>query len=57
VNKGDRKGCVEKWLGDFELIMFKTMKDQIVESMADEIPRIDWIMKWLGQVVLTVDQI
>ena len=42
VNLGDRKGCVEKWLGAFEWKMMKRMKDLTIASKEDSGPaRID----------------
>jgi hypothetical protein len=58
VNLGDRKGCVEKWLGVFEQIMMKDMKDKTAASYEDYQvceSREKWVMDWAGQVVLGVD--
>jgi dynein heavy chain len=57
VNAGDRKGNVEKWMLDIEYQMKKSLKAITKESLSDyeQSPRTEWVKKWPGQVVISVD--
>lgn len=58
VNEGEKKGNVEKWLGEIESMMRSTLKSITRSSMLDEgTPRTLWVQKWPGQVVLAVNMI
>lgn len=58
VNEGDKKGNVEKWLGEIESMMRSTLKTITKSSMIDEsTARTDWVQKWPGQVVLAVNMV
>ena len=58
VNEGNRKGNVEVWLDDIQKMMFETIKDITKRALLDtSTKRIDWVRKWVGQVVLSVNQI
>lgn len=44
VNEGDKKGNVEKWLGEIESMMRSTLKTITKNSMIDEATvRTDWV--------------
>lgn len=44
VNEGDKKGNVEKWLGEIESMMRNTLKTITKNSMVDEATiRNDWV--------------
>ncbi|KAL4494234.1 hypothetical protein ABPG73_018753, partial [Tetrahymena malaccensis] len=58
VNEGDKKGNVEKWLGEIEHMMRSTLKNITKSAMIDEsTARNDWVQKWAGQVVLAVNMV
>jgi dynein heavy chain len=47
VNHGEKKGNVELWLAELEIIMKKTIKNIIKQTMKDiNTDRIEWILKW-----------
>ena len=49
VNEGEKKGNVEKWLGDIESLMRNTLKSITKASLVDENTlRSDWVQKWPG---------
>ena len=54
INPKDSGGNVEAWLVEVEIIMRKSMARIIDKAMADyqSEPRLTWICKWQGQVVL-----
>ena len=43
VNEGERKGNVEKWLLEIELLMILSLKKVNRESLYDKQNRLDWI--------------
>jgi dynein heavy chain len=44
VNEGEKKGNVEKWLGDIEAMMRSTLKNITKASLVDEgTIRNDWV--------------
>ncbi|KAK3247674.1 hypothetical protein CYMTET_42830 [Cymbomonas tetramitiformis] len=51
------KGNVENWLGEVERVMKKSVRQSVVDSMADfeECSRTEWMRKWPAMVVLAVD--
>ena len=59
VNEGDKKGNAEKWLLELERGMTESLKKICKTSLKDytSIPRINWVRKWPGQIILTVNQI
>ena len=49
VNEGDKKGNVEKWLGEIESMMRGTLKTITKNSILDDaIPKTTWVQKWPG---------
>lgn len=49
VNEGDKKGNVEKWLGEIESMMRGTLKAITKSSILDDaIPKTTWVQKWPG---------
>lgn len=47
VNEGEKKGNVEKWLGEIESMMRSTLKSITKSSMLDEgTARTLWVQKW-----------
>ena len=56
VLEGSRKGNVEVWLDDICNMMVETLRDVTRRAVVDRgTPRIDWVRKWVGQVVLAVN--
>ena len=58
ISTADARGQVEMWLLQLQQIMISTIRKVTLESMDEypTIPRIDWVKKWPGQVVLSVSQ-
>ena len=58
VNEGANKGNVEKWLGEVEKVMQRTLHQITRDSLKDtNTPRTAWVLKWPGQVILAVNQV
>jgi dynein heavy chain len=59
INPRDSGGNVEKWLVEVESIMKKSLAHSIDESCSDfyKTPRSEWLTKWQGQTILTVNQV
>ena len=58
VNEGDKKGNVEKWLGEIEGMMRHTLKNITKNAIVDEsTARTVWVQKYPGQVVLAVNMV
>lgn len=59
INPRDSAGNIEKWLGEVEAIMKKSLAHAIDESLHDfaTCARGEWLKKWQGQTILTVNQI
>ena len=58
VNEGDKKGNVEKWMLEIEKVMRDSLR-KINSTALDayfNTKRIDWVRKWPGQIVLSVNQ-
>ena len=57
VNEGDKKGNVELWLLEVEDQMRQTLFSLIKQCEADfkVTPRTEWVIKWPGQIILTVN--
>eukprot|EP00118_Oscarella_pearsei_P016795 m.162667 g.162667 ORF g.162667 m.162667 type:complete len:4507 (+) comp38847_c0_seq1:65-13585(+) len=53
------RGHVETWLAAVELAMFSVIRKSLKESLADyrEEKRLDWVLRYPGQVTLTSSQI
>jgi dynein heavy chain len=53
------RGATEQWLGALESSMFDTVKKYLKAGIADHAVSHyeDWVLKHIGQVILTVDQI
>ncbi|XP_060531522.1 dynein axonemal heavy chain 12 [Cylas formicarius] len=58
VNTKEARGSVEKWLVQVEEQMIASVRDQILKSFKSYYvtPRIQWVKKWPGQIVLAVSQ-
>jgi dynein heavy chain len=47
VNEGEKKGNIERWLSELEVIMRLTMKSLCRSTMKDmATPRVEWILNW-----------
>eukprot|EP00937_MAST-01D_sp_MAST-1D-sp2_P000693 g693.t1 len=59
VNPMNTGGNVEVWLLQTQQIMLRTVAQRVDEAMADypTLPRLEFAVKWPGQVVLAVNQI
>jgi dynein heavy chain len=59
INPRDSGGNVEKWLVEVESIMKKSLAYAMDQSLIDHTgtERAEWLRKWQGQTVLTVNQI
>ena len=59
VNEGDKKGNVEKWMLEIEIVMRKTLQEITKAAIADfyKSKRTDWVQRQPGQIVLAVDSI
>ena len=56
VNEGDKKGNVEKWLGELQDNMKETMKLRALECYKDlKEKRSVWLKKWPGQLILAIN--
>ena len=59
TNEGDRKGRVEIWMGDLELMMRQTLIQQVLDCAIDcgseDYVRTKWVLDWPGQVVIAVN--
>ena len=57
VNEGDKKGNVEKWMLEIEVIMRKTLRQLCCDSLKDysKTKRTTWVGNWPGQIILAVD--
>jgi dynein heavy chain len=54
------KGNVEHWMSQLEKLMFKSIRTQVAECLADFVScesRTDWILRWPAQAILAVDQV
>ena len=60
INPNDSGGNVEQWLVEVEIMMKKSLARIIDKAMVDYLsgntPRLEWIRKWQGQVVLAGNQ-
>jgi hypothetical protein len=58
INPEDSSGNVERWLIEVETVMKKSLAYTIDQSMKDFIlsDRIEWLQRWQGQVVISVNQ-
>jgi len=58
INPKDSGGNVEQWLVEVEVMMRKSLANIIDKAMVDYAaePRLSWICKWQGQVVLAGNQ-
>jgi dynein heavy chain len=59
LNPTESRGLVERWLKEFEGVMKETVLDQVSKAIRaySQVPRIDWVLDWPGQVVLAVNNI
>jgi dynein heavy chain, axonemal len=56
VNEGSRKGNVEIWLKEIETLMMDTLREITRNSICDtKVERIEWVRRWPGQVILSVN--
>ena len=55
VNEGEKKGNVERWLSEIEVVMIATLKKITKDSLNDPIDRVKWVRKWPAQTVLAVN--
>jgi dynein heavy chain len=58
INPKDSGGNVEEWLVEVEVMMRKSLANIIDKAMVDyaKVPRLEWICKWQGQVMLAGNQ-
>jgi dynein heavy chain len=57
TSEGDRKGNVEKWLGDVEVMMKDTLISECRKCFIDQTERVKWVFRWPGQVILAINNI
>jgi dynein heavy chain, axonemal len=55
VNEGEKKGNVEKWLLEIELVMRQTLKAIAKKSMEDKDIRTKWVLKYPAMTTLMGD--
>lgn len=55
INEGEKRGNVEKWLGELEDNMRLTLQKIAWKSYESQEPREEWIIKWPGQIILAID--
>ncbi|XP_065655373.1 dynein axonemal heavy chain 7 isoform X2 [Hydra vulgaris] len=58
ISTSAARGLVEKWLLELQNLMFESLKETIVQAMANylKVTRTKWVTQWPGQAVLAVTQ-